>query len=63
MLAKLTSAGTEKTLDNVLPEIEFALNNTSHKSTGTTASDLLFGVSQSGKPGVVIDFLKQELDQ
>jgi len=60
MLAKLTSAGTEKTLNNVLPEIEFALNNTSHKSTGTTASELLFGVSQRG---VVIDFLKEELDE
>jgi len=60
MLAKLTSAGTEKTLDNVLPEIEFALNNTSQKSAGTTASELLFGVSQRG---VVIDFLKEELDE
>jgi len=60
MLGKLTNAGTEKTLDNVLSEIEFALNNTSHKSSGTTASELLFGVSQRG---VVIDFLKEVLDE
>jgi len=60
LIAKLTSAGTQFSLDKILPEVEFAINNTIHRSTGTTPSKLLFGVNQRG---VAIDFLGEYLEK
>ena len=47
MLAKISSA-TNK-WDTVLHEVEYAINNTLHKSIRNTPSQLLFGVDQRGK--------------
>ena len=49
MLAKLSDPTTNKHWYKILPEAEFALNNTTQKSTGETPSKLLFGVNQHGK--------------
>ncbi|CAH1713532.1 unnamed protein product [Aphis gossypii] len=46
MLAKL-SESTSK-WDRVLNKVEFAINNTIHRSTGQSPSILLFGINQSG---------------
>jgi len=46
MLAKL-SESTSK-WDRVLNVVEFAINNTIHRSTGQSPSVLLFGVNQVG---------------
>jgi len=48
MLSKLTDDNNSKYWYRVLPEVEFALNNTINKSTGETPSTLLFECKQRG---------------
>lgn len=60
MLAKMTSAGNEMSLDKVLPEIEHVMNNTVHRSTGMTPSELLFGIRQRG---MMEDPLRERLEE
>ncbi|XP_036145206.1 uncharacterized protein LOC105831336 isoform X1 [Monomorium pharaonis] len=50
MLAKLVDSRDRKNWYKVLPQIEYALNNVPHKSTGDTPSHLLFGTNQRMKP-------------
>lgn len=60
MLAKLRDNENGVYWDKVLPHVEYALNNTINKSTGTTPSKLLFGI---GQRGVVMDCLKEALER
>jgi len=60
VLAKMTDNLTNNPWFKVLPEIEFALNNTTSKTTGETPSKLLFGVNQRGKN---IDAIKEYLEE
>ncbi|XP_050503542.1 uncharacterized protein LOC126882612 [Diabrotica virgifera virgifera] len=53
MIAKLTKG--PECWDQVLNEVEFAVNNTVNRSTGQTPSKLLFGMNQVGN---VKDHLK-----
>lgn len=46
MLAKLVDSADRTNWYKLLPRIEYALNNASHKSTGDTPSRILFGVDQ-----------------
>lgn len=48
MLSKLIDNNNSKYWYHVLPEVEFALNNTLNKSTGESPSTLLFGCKQRG---------------
>lgn len=48
MIAKLTSGGSNFSLDRVLPDIEFALNNTMHRSIGTTQASYFSGFHKEG---------------
>ena len=59
MLAKLTDESVGKYWYRVLHQVEYALNNTIHKTTGETASRLLFGVEQRGD---AIDDVKEYLN-
>ncbi|KAK9708862.1 RNase H-like domain found in reverse transcriptase [Popillia japonica] len=56
MLAKISP--TPNRWDEVLHEVEFTINNTKSKSTGTTPSRLLFGIEQRGQ---IIDCLRDYL--
>lgn len=56
MLSKLSESPNK--WDQVLPDVECALNNTINNSTGEAPSKLLFGVYQKGK---VLDCLKDYL--
>lgn len=49
MLSKLTDENNGKYWYHVLPDVEFAFNNTINKSTGQLPSVLLFGSNQRGK--------------
>lgn len=49
MLEKLSDNEGGKNWMKAVTEVEFALNNSVHKSTGETPSVLLFGVQQRGK--------------
>lgn len=60
MLAKISDPLSGKHWYKMLADVEFALNNTSSSSTGTTGSMLLFGVSQRGK---VIDEVAENLER
>lgn len=48
MLSKLIDNNNSKYWYHVLPEVEFALNNTLNKSTGESPSTLLFSCKQHG---------------
>lgn len=48
MLGKLVNNDGNKKWYQLLPEIEYALNNSVNKSTGETPSRLLFGINQRG---------------
>lgn len=50
---------SDKSWSKSLSDVEFAINNTIHKSTGKTPSELLFGINQRG---VVVDKLKEYLE-
>lgn len=60
MLGKLVSDEICKTWNKVLPDIEFALNNSISKTTSETASRLLFGIDQRGK---IVDEVKEYLNE
>jgi len=60
MLGKLSDENQKGNWTHVLGDIEFALNNTVSRSTGETASRLLFGTEQRGK---LIDRLKELLSE
>ena len=49
MLGKLSDIDIGKNWTRTVSEIEFALNNSVHKTTGEISSVLLFGISQRGK--------------
>ena len=49
MLAKETNADNAKNWHKSLGKVEFALNNTKSRSTGSTPSLILFGVEQRGE--------------
>lgn len=59
MLAKLRDNHNSLYWDRVLPQVEYALNNTENKSTRTTPSKLLFGIPQRG---AVMDCLREALE-
>ena len=59
MLGKITDHREGKKWYKFLREIEYALNNTTNKSTGETPSRLLFGIDQRGD---VNDMVKEYLD-
>lgn len=64
MLAKISDSSTGNYWYRMLADVEFALNNTIQKSTGTTPSKLLFGVNQRGNTkDELAEYLEQaELD-
>lgn len=59
MLAKLSDPVSGKYWYKIIANVEFALNNTIHRSTGNTPSKLLFGVDQRGK---IIDLVAKNLE-
>lgn len=59
MLGKLVNNDENKKWYQLLPEVEYALNNSVSKSTGETPSRLLFGINQRG---CVDDRIKDYLD-
>ncbi|CAD7001655.1 unnamed protein product [Ceratitis capitata] len=59
MIAKLTDSEENVAWEKVLESVEYAMNNTVHKSTKEEPSKLLFGVRQKGK---VIDGLRESLE-
>ena len=56
LLGKFSEHYNGKRWPDVLSEIEFAFNNTVHKTTGETPSRILFGIDQNGK---VNDYIKE----
>lgn len=60
MLSKLVNREENQPWYNVLPQIEYALNNTINKGTGETPSRLLFGINQRGS---IEDPVKEYLDR
>lgn len=60
MLGKLTEPLNHANWTTKLPEVEYALNNSIHSSTGFAPSVLLFGIEQRGK---IIDELTEYLDE
>lgn len=60
MLAKLSDNPSGKFWYKVVGDVEFALNNTLHKSSFETPSKLLFGINQRG---TLIDVLGEYLQQ
>ncbi|XP_036148576.1 uncharacterized protein LOC114254896 [Monomorium pharaonis] len=59
MLAKITDSSVGDHWYKMLEEVEYALNNTVHKSTKEIPSKLLFGVTQRGK---VTDYIKEYVE-
>lgn len=59
MLSKLSEPIQHADWAKKLPSIEFAINNSIHRSTGKTPSKLLFGVEQRG---TIIDELTEYLE-
>lgn len=60
MLAKFTENSNGKYWYHVLPNVEFAFNNTINKSIGEAPNTLLFGCQQRG---TIIDKLSNYLDE
>ena len=58
ILAKLSDFPNK--WDQVINQVEFAINNTVFRSTGNTPSRLLFGLDQLGE---IHDFLRLNLSQ
>lgn len=58
MMAKMIDIGKGISWDKVLESVEYAINNTVHKSIKEHPSIMLFGVSQKGE---VIDSLKENV--
>lgn len=62
MLAKLSKNG--KGWDQVLPEVEYAINNSVNRCTKNTPARLLFGVDQKGRSGSdAVRFAIEELNR
>lgn len=62
-LAKLTDNAENRQWYKVLPEIEYAINNTVNRSTGSSPSQLVFGLEQRGPcTDNLKDFLKITTD-
>lgn len=59
MLAKITDSSVGDHWYKMLEEIEYALNNTIHKTTKEIPSKLLFGVTQRGK---VTDYVREYIE-
>lgn len=59
MISKLICNEEKLYWYKLLPDIEFAINNSVHKVTGETPSRLLFGVEQRGK---IIDEIQEYLE-
>lgn len=59
MLSKMSEPINHANWCSKLSEVEYAINNSIHVSTGDTPSQLLFGVSQRG---IIVDELKEYLD-
>lgn len=59
MISKLINNDEKRYWYVVISEIEFAINNTQHKTTNETPSKLLFGVEQRGK---VVDVIREYLN-
>jgi len=58
MISKLINNDEKLCWYKILPNIEFAINNSVHKTTNETPSKLLFGVDQRGK---VVDAIREYL--
>lgn len=58
MISKLICNNDKLYWYKILPDVEFAINNSVHKVTGETPSRLLFGVEQRGK---VVDEISEHL--
>lgn len=59
MISKLINNDEKIYWYKVITDIEFALNNTVHKTTGETPSRLLFGIDQKGK---IIDRISEYIE-
>lgn len=60
MLTKLSDSSGHSDWRNQLTQVEYAMNNTNHTTTGVSASKLLFGVEQRGEQ---IDGLTEYLEE
>lgn len=64
MLAKLSEHDSGKTWPKVVNEVEYAINNCIHKTTGETPSKMLFGVDQRGKfSDEIKEFVENEINK
>lgn len=64
MLGKLTEPIDHADWVQRLSQAEYALNNTKHRSTGFTPSELLFGVNQRGKiPDELTEYIDNEFHE
>lgn len=59
MISKLIDNDEKKYWYKILSDIEFALNNTVHKTTSEIPNKLLFGIEQRGK---VVDKIQEYLE-
>ena len=60
MLAKLAEPMEHSDWVEKLDRVEFAINNTVHRATGYSPSEMLFGVEQRGE--VIDEFTEQLLE-
>lgn len=60
MIAKLTDVENGHHWDVIVEEVEYALNNTQHRSTKQFPSEMLFGIAQNGK---ISDSLAKQLEE
>lgn len=64
MLGKLAGNECNMKWPRVINDIEYAINNSKHKSTGETPSRMLFGMDQIGKVNDEIKmFLESQIDR
>jgi len=61
MLAKISEQNDE--WDKVIYKVEFAINNTIHRSTGHTPSRLLFGINQVGDVNDELRHVLEEINE
>ena len=59
MISKLIDNDEKKYWYKIISDIEFAINNSVHKTTNETPSKLLFGINQKGK---IIDKIREYLE-
>jgi len=58
MIAKASASDKSLSLDNILENIEFAMNNSQHRALKEHPSVVLFGIAQKGK---ILDTLKENV--